>query len=54
MYSFVKFFSVSSVKELEDEINNYIGDRSIEVTAISMVPSLYHGYFEAIVAFRRV
>ena len=54
MDSFVKYFSADSVEELKKEINIYIEGKNLEVTAISVVPSSYHAYFEAIVAFRRV
>ena len=56
MNSFVKYFNVKWIEELEKEINDYIEhtDNKLEVTAISIVPSPYYSYIEAIVAFRRV
>lgn len=55
MNSFVKYFGGDNMKELEKEINDYIEhtDNELEVAAISVVPSPYHAYFTAIVAFRR-
>ena len=54
MNSFIKYFSGDNMKELERKINDYTeyGDNKLEITAISIVPSLYHPYFEAIVAFK--
>lgn len=56
MDSFVKYFYVCRIEELEEEINNYIKhtDNKLEVTAIAFVPSPYYSYIEAIVAFRRI
>lgn len=54
MDSFVKFFSAKRMSEFEQIINTYAEDNRLEVTAISIVPSHYYGYFEAIVAFRRI
>lgn len=56
MDSFVKYFCVIKIRELEKEINDYIEhtDNKLEVTAISVVPSPYENYFDAFVAFRRI
>ena len=55
MDNFVKYFSACEIRGLEKKINDYIEhtDNKLEVTAISIFPSRYCGYFDAIVAFRR-
>lgn len=56
MDSFVKHFYVTRIEDLEKEINDYMKhtNNRLEVTAISMVPSPYYSYIEAIVAFRKI